>query len=113
MKTRSKTILISAVSIAILAIFTYISEADFDRRLNYQGRLTDSNGVPVADAVGASMTFVICTNGSSTALCSGSSVWTETVTVNISDGLFSATLGSVTSLNTLDFTSTEYYVQVT
>ena len=89
------------------------ANADFDRRLNYQGRLVDSNGVPVADNPTASIEFDICTNGSSTANCNSSTIWTETNTVPIVDGLFSSILGETNSIDGINFNSSEYYIQVT
>jgi len=83
------------------------SQADFAKRLSYQGRLTDSDGVPVADGNYA-MTFSICTDSG------GSSCpWSEGhAAVPIEDGLFSVVLGGTSSLDSLGFDSTEYWMKV-
>ena len=97
----------------MLNVFAATALADFERRLNYQGRLVDTNGVPVPDDAAASIEFDICTNGSSTANCNSSTVWTETNTVAIVDGLFSAVLGGTTALSTVNFNASAYYIQIT
>ncbi|MFH1540027.1 MAG: hypothetical protein ABIH66_13820 [bacterium] len=109
-----KTTTLFAVTILTFVILAITipqnAGAAFDRVLSYQGRLTDTNGVPVADvpAPGATMTFKICTDSACTTV-----VWTEvhTTSVVIEDGLFSVVLGEATALP--DFTSAEYYIQVT
>lgn len=66
------------------------AHADFSQRLNYQGRLVDSNGVPLADG-SYSMTFEIYDDATA-----GSVVWDQTIAaVTVVDGLFSELLGSV------------------
>ena len=101
---------------AALAIYLFAgmqARADFAPRLNYQGRLVDANGVPVPDDAAASIEFEICTDGSSTANCNSTTVWTETNTVAIVDGLFSAILGGTSSVSGIGFNSTAYYIQIT
>jgi hypothetical protein len=60
--------------------------------MNYQGRLDDANGDPVADG-NYSVTFRLF-NASS----GGSSLWDETQTVTTVDGVFSVLLGSLDTI---------------
>jgi hypothetical protein len=62
--------------------------------LNYQGRLTDPSGAPRNGSF--SMGFTIL---------GGTSSWSETQTVNVANGFFSALLGSVTPFPADLFTS--------
>ncbi len=63
--------------------------------LSYQGKLTDTLGVPVADTT-YSVEFRLYTIPSG-----GSSYWNETQTIRTRGGLFSALLGSVTSIGSV------------
>lgn len=87
--------------------FTISAKADFAQRLNYQGRLIDSDGIPLPDG-SYGVTFEICTDSACTAV-----VWTEVhAAVDFVDGLFSDILGGSTALSTIDFNATEYYLRV-
>lgn len=68
------------------------AHATFPRLMNYQGRIDDANGDPVADA-NYNVTFRLF-NASS----SGSALWTETQQVTTIDGVFSVLLGSVDTI---------------
>jgi hypothetical protein len=63
--------------------------------MNYQGRLTDQNGVTVADG-SYSITFNIyaVSNG-------GGTLWTEAQTVTVTKGLFDVVLGTVNPLSNI------------
>jgi hypothetical protein len=63
--------------------------------LSYQGKLTDTLGVPVPDG-NYPMTFLLYTVPSG-----GSSFWSENQSVTVKEGLFSVLLGSVTSIGSL------------
>jgi hypothetical protein len=63
--------------------------------LSYQGKLTDTLGVPVPDGNYA-LTFRLYTQPSG-----GSAVWTEAQTIPVKNGLFAALLGTVTPLASL------------
>ncbi len=67
--------------------------------VNYQGRLADSDGIPINNtSPGIGMTFALYDVDSG-----GSPVWTEPHTnVPVSEGLFSVRLGSTTALDTSD-----------
>ncbi|PWB68990.1 hypothetical protein C3F09_10745 [candidate division GN15 bacterium] len=74
--------------------------------LNYQGRLTDASGVPVADGT-RTLTFRIYHT-----LTGGSAVWSETASVQVSSGLFTANLGSVTPLDIGSLIDGALYLEV-
>ena len=83
----------------LFGFFRYVLAASPVNFVNYQGRLLNANGVPVADAT-ASITFAFYT-----AVTGGSCVWsnssatcasTTARTVTLSDGLFSENLGDTT-----------------
>jgi hypothetical protein len=63
--------------------------------LSYQGKLTDTFGLPVVDTT-YSVNFRLYSAPSG-----GSSFWNETQTVRTREGLFSALLGSVTSIGSM------------
>lgn len=106
---KTKAFVVAAVIATMSFLLGGAAKADPQRLLNYQGRLVDSNGVPIADGL-QNMIFQICTD----AACA-SSVWTEAHSggsaVQVTDGLFSVILGGITSLNTVDFNSTNYWIQ--
>jgi len=92
-------------AILTLLIISNSAEAAFEKRLNYQGRLTDANGVPVADGP-HDMTFSIWSAESG-----GTSLWSEgPVSVTTKDGLFSVVLGGTSAIG-LDFESAQYWMQ--
>ena len=99
----------TAIAIIILAILLGLSSsvlAAINKKINYQGKLTNSSDVAVDDGTYA-MEFKLYTASSG-----GSALWTETLSgvneVTVTDGLFSVMLGSVTSLATVDFNQTLY-----
>ncbi|MBN2464703.1 hypothetical protein JXD38_03640, partial [candidate division WOR-3 bacterium] len=70
--------------------------------LSYQGRLTDTLGVPVADGE-YPMMFLLYTVPSG-----GSSFWSENQSVTTRSGLFSVLLGSVTPIDSMPSAGTVY-----
>jgi len=73
--------------------------------INYQGRLTDTDGIPVDTAV--SMTFSIYDDSLGT-----NDVWTEFhKTVNVSSGLFNIILGSINPISGV-FSSPDRYLGI-
>ncbi len=89
---------IAAFLIITVSVFAQIP-------LIYQGKLTNSSGVGVSDAL--DMTFGIYDTESG-----GTAIWTEAHTgVSIEKGLFTVSLGSVTPLE-LGF-DVQYYVEIT
>ena len=93
--------------ICIILIFS-TSMADIPKILNYQGRVTDSGGSPIADG-DYTMTFAIYDAASG-----GTSLWSSgDVTVTVSNSVFSVFLGESPqpSLD-LDF-SMDYWIEIT
>jgi hypothetical protein len=76
--------------------------------INYQGKLTNSSGVAVADGT-YNMRFWLLQN---TSQATTSAVWTESLTgsnrVQVTNGLFSVMLGSTSALTSIDFNQTLY-----
>tara|TARA_B100000508_G_scaffold122694_1_gene104949 strand:+ start:4023 stop:9425 length:5403 start_codon:yes stop_codon:yes gene_type:complete len=93
-------VLLSALLLTFIPLST--TNAAFNEQINYQGKLADNLGVPVADS-SYSMTFRLYTVASG-----GSHIWTETQTVPVTSGLFSVMLGSSTALTGVDFNQTLY-----
>lgn len=96
-----------------LFLFGFPSDAAINKQINYQGKLTDSDGVSVADG-NYDIVFKIYDASSG-----GNTLWTGNYTaangnpVTTSRGIFSVMLGSGTgnSLD-LDFSSDTYYLGV-
>ncbi len=83
-----------------------IAAAASPQLINYQGRATDNNGLPLAGTY--SLTFRIYDSAAS-----GNLVWSETQNAaNINGGLFTVLLGSVTPLGEGVFTSSSRYLTV-
>ena len=85
--------------------FAFVSHinAAVPRLINYQGKLTDTNGVPLTGSY--AITFRIYD-----ALTAGSLLWEETQQVLIDKGIFGVLLGSVVNLN-LAFDK-PYYLEI-
>ena len=66
--------------------------SEIPRLINYQGKLTDSNGAPVTET--KSITFKIYN-----VVSGGIPLWEETRSVTINKGIFNVLLGSSTDLN--------------
>ncbi len=83
-----------------------LAASNFNKQINYQGKLTDSSGTAVADG-SYNMEFNLYTQSSG-----GSPIWTETRTggnkVTITSALFSVLLGEVTSLSGVNFNQDLY-----
>ena len=89
----------------ILCFFFSIGFTQIPLTMSYQGTLTNDTGQPVANG-DYSMTFRIYEVASG-----GSSIWEETQTVPVTDGIFNAILGSS---NPLDITfDNTYWLGVT
>ena len=98
------------LSLFFIGIFTFLSfnvaHADVNPEINYQGKLTNTSDAPVADGY-YNLQFRLCADSN----CS-SVLWTEIRTstdhVLVTNGLFSVLLGSVTSLDGVDFNQPVY-----
>ncbi|OIO02899.1 MAG: hypothetical protein AUJ51_05655 [Elusimicrobia bacterium CG1_02_56_21] len=73
--------------------------------INYQGRLVDANGNPLSGAY--SITFSIYSAASG-----GSAIWTETQSLSLDNGIFSASLGASSALTPSVFSSDTRYLGV-
>ena len=67
--------------------------------VNYQGRLLDNAGIPVTQT---SVTVIVKVWDHETSTSSGNNVYTETHTVNITDGVYSLQIGTGTTGDTFD-----------
>ncbi|MEI6305155.1 MAG: hypothetical protein WCP09_04055, partial [Candidatus Taylorbacteria bacterium] len=79
-----------------------IAHADFNREINYQGKLFTSAGTPVADGT-YNVRFALYNSVSG-----GIQAWSETTTATVSNGLFSVMLGSTSPFAGVDFAQTLY-----
>jgi microcystin-dependent protein len=92
------------VMMPVIALFTFVSisgTTDVPNTLNYQGTLTDNTGQPVTGSHQIIFNLYDVPSG-------GSSFWSETQTVQVTNGRFSVALGKTTSLDTTKFTGTTY-----
>ena len=78
------------------------AHASANDKIHYQGKLYDSGGSPVTDG---SHTMVFKFYAAATG---GTALWTETQTVSTTGGLFTALLGSVTSLSGINWNQALY-----
>jgi len=81
------------------------SEAAVPGTLTQQGRLLDSVGMPVSGAV--ALVFTVYD-----AATAGTSLWTESQTITLEDGYFSARLGDMTPIPATVFTGVIRYLAV-
>ncbi|KKP71572.1 MAG: hypothetical protein UR70_C0023G0001, partial [Candidatus Nomurabacteria bacterium GW2011_GWB1_35_20] len=101
-----------AIIIFIILIFTLLPIANvsaaINKQINYQGKLTTSAGVAVANGT-YNMEFILYDDPT---LGGAHILWTETRTttdkVQVTSGLFSVLLGEVTALTGVDFNQTLY-----
>ena len=93
MKILSKVLFTLLLTLTLHFSFCVLSFADIPHLINYQGKLTDTEGKPVSDGV-YSLTFRIYD-----AETAGILLWEETQSVNIQKGIFNVMLGGVTNLN--------------
>lgn len=75
-----------------VCLFAVTANASFPHLMNYQGRLDNANGDPVADG-NYNVTFRLLNVSSG-----GSALWQETQTVTTVDGVFSVLLGSLDTI---------------
>lgn len=106
---KNKKISLLVISFLIFGVFfsqIYISQAAFNKQINYQARLTDSSFVAVPDGA-YNMEFNLYTVSSG-----GSAIWTEdriqANRVTVTNGNFSVMLGEITSIASVDFNQTLY-----
>ncbi|TSC54203.1 MAG: hypothetical protein LiPW30_734 [Parcubacteria group bacterium LiPW_30] len=114
MKYLTKTILAYALAVfaAGFVFFALYAQAAFNEKINYQGKLTNSSGVAVADGYYC-MKFRLMD-----ALTVGNELWSEewktadATKVQTTSGLFSILLGTQTSISTVDFNNASRYLEI-
>ncbi|MBM4388305.1 MAG: hypothetical protein FJ088_11235 [Deltaproteobacteria bacterium] len=91
--------------LAFLGVFTGSAFADVPGEIAFQGFLADADGNPVAGTV--QMGFELFD-----APVEGSSLWSETQDVSVSNGLFNLFLGAVNPINPLLFDGNSLFLEV-
>ena len=87
---------LSLISVLLFVLATQVALGQIPQKMSYQGVLTDGNNNAVADGT-YNLTFKLYD-----VVAGGTELWTETQSVDISNGLFNVILGAVNPL-TLDF----------
>ncbi|MBI2420080.1 MAG: hypothetical protein HYV28_19640 [Ignavibacteriales bacterium] len=90
----------------LLLILAQVQFSQTPSTISFQGVLRDGSGLPVTDN-GYSVTFKLFD-----AATGGTQKWTETQTVQVQNGVFTAQLGSTNSFSGVPF-DRQYWVQVT
>jgi len=83
----------SFICLLILTLFSTLAFSQIPQTISYQGVLSDANGDPVPDG-SYDLSFKLYTS-----LTGESSIWEETQSLAVTNGLFNAILGSVYPLN--------------
>jgi hypothetical protein len=94
MRHTTRFTILNAVLATGLVLCASQARADVSLRLTEQGRLFDSTGQPVTGATVA-LTFAIYS-----AATGGTAIWTESLSVALDNGYYSAQLGAKTPLPT-------------
>ena len=114
-------VILVIITVIIAGGFAVVSAAP-NLQINYQGKLTNTSDVAVANG-SYNLRFKLCTG--STCAAGGDPIWTETFCyspdsgstcdgtgsdqrVSVANGLFSTMLGSITSLSSINFNQTLY-----
>jgi hypothetical protein len=101
-----KKITIGLFAVMVIFIFMGGSAGAVPKLLNYQGKLTDANNVPVSDQT-LSFTFKFYNVASG-----GSALWTESKSITTESGFFNTILGDTTSIDDWIFTYEAVYLGV-
>jgi hypothetical protein len=106
MKLRGKSWFFTGLMAIVLFLFLLPAwgYCAIPQKVNYQGYLTDTHGVPINGAM--QMTFRIYSVDTS-----GTPLWTETQSVTVTNGVYNVTLGNITALS-LAF-DIPYYLGIT
>lgn len=99
-KRFARILVVTLAAIGSIAVTSF--SAGVPNTLNYQGTLTDSTGKPVT-AAAKPVTFKLYTTA-----MGGTPFWTESQSVPVNNGQFSAVLGNTVSLPTDKFTGITY-----
>ncbi|MCD4819636.1 MAG: hypothetical protein K8S23_13185 [Candidatus Cloacimonetes bacterium] len=89
---QNEKLIVGAIITMLMAVSLLLAEQMVPDKMNYQGRLLDANGNPVNGT--KSITFNAFNDESGGAL-----LWSETQTVEVTDGFFNVTLGSINPFN--------------
>lgn len=107
---------IRSVSFAVFAmlLMTTPAHADILEQINYQGKLTDATGIPVANGSYDAVFKIYDASSGGTLLWTGTHTTANSNPLTVTGGIFSTLLGSGTG-NTLniDFSTDTYYLGVT
>ena len=108
---KNKILAIVIIIVGLMFGSFYIVYAGFNQQINYQGKLTDTNGVAVSDDNHCAKFRLMDADSG------GNELWVEewdsaTEYVSVSSGLFSVLLGSTESLSSVDFDQTSLYLEV-
>lgn len=91
----------------LLMPFTAIAAPGINKTINFQGKITNPNGTNVTDG-NYEFDFALYTVSSG-----GSATWTETVNLDVADGIFQHNLGSSTALpGSVDFNTDNIYLGI-
>ncbi|MBI5200354.1 MAG: hypothetical protein HY925_02105, partial [Elusimicrobia bacterium] len=95
------------LALLLVAAFASVAAATVPDRINFQGRLLDQNKLPRTGTF--TMDFNICDQQAPGGNCA---IWTETQSVDVTNGVFAVQLGAVTSMGASVFTSSARYLEV-
>ncbi|MFC1802230.1 hypothetical protein ACFLY7_02200, partial [Patescibacteria group bacterium] len=107
LKNRAKTIFLTTVFL-LTALFPNVSLATPNYQINYQGKLTNSSDVAVANGTYHMKFQIYDAETGGTLLLEENRSTSTGNRVSVTDGLFSILIGSSTSLTSLDFNQTLY-----
>jgi len=93
------------VGVLVMFSLSMMAYADVPSLMNFQGTLTDTNGVALDTTV--SMTFSIYTDSTG-----GTQIWSETQPVVVSRGIFNVLLGSVNAISDTVFSGPQRWLGV-
>jgi len=101
---KKRFLYISALLISIIFLVNFSTQA-VPRLINCQGRLTDTEGVPLNGSYNVKFHLFTMQSG-------GSSLWSEQQDVTIADGVYNVQLGAVNPLSTDLFDNEFLYLEV-
>ncbi|MDQ7786648.1 MAG: hypothetical protein RDU01_03490 [Thermodesulfovibrionales bacterium] len=95
---KTKAMILSGIFTMVFLFALGFSQANaaIPYTINYQGYLTNATGSPVDGTVSMTFTFY-------TTVAGGTAIWTETQNVDVSGGIYSVILGSLSTLTPLAF----------
>jgi len=103
----SSKVLVSFVILACFFVVNLSTQASVDtvpHQISYQGKLTDTQGIPVNGSV--TMTFKIVNS-------SNSELWTKSKSINVTNGHFNTSLGSESAIPATIFSDPNLRLSIT